>query len=444
MPTFTVTYNNVIADSPGHAAAIAESFPVEIRSSKGTVWGLNELGEAYEDTASPTTNAPTANGKAYTVLYEDVVAESPEDAEAHAPYLSAEIIDSRGAHFRIDEHGEAYEVAPPVPATKEPEAPARRFPRTPDQPITKDLIERFNPLTHFPKTVDAENRRFEQDTKNERDEAQKKLAAFGVTELPSDVELALDRLKHARFALFQARVRSRELAPPWTVVGPARYNEHASPKRAESLERRGFEGLAIAQAYLGRAIRRYAPNRGISSDDPRAIEMLEMRIDQAEQRQTTMKAANVIVRSKKVATSELKVELLTELGISWERAHKLLKEDFAGRVGFPPYEFQNNLANINRMKGRVEQLQRERSTPTAETSFPGGRIVDNAEANRVQMFFDEKPSRPVIDLLKSNGFHWTPTLNCWQRQRSDNARAVAQYVVGQIPTLEKQTVARER
>ncbi len=328
--------------------------------------------------------------------------------------------------------------------SRDPNRPPRSYPTTPDRPITAEMIERFNRFTHFPKDLDVENRRFQEQTAKERRETVSKLDAYGLAEIPADVEQALDRLKHARVVLFQARVRSRELAPPWTVVGPARYNEHASPKRAESVERRGFEGLAIAQLYLTRAIRRHSPTRAVSADDPRAIELLEMKIGWAERRQEVMKAANLIVRSKKIPSDDEKVERLSELGIPETRARKLLKEDFAGRTGFPTYEFQNNLANINRMKGRVEQLVRERSTPTAETAFPGGRIVDNAEANRVQMFFDAKPAQPVRDLLKRNGFHWTPTSDCWQRQRSDNARAAAQYIVGQLANLEKQVVSNER
>ena len=40
----------------------------------------------------------------------------------------------------------------------------------------------------------------------------------------------------------------------------------------------------------------------------------------------------------------------------------------------------------------------------------------NTEANRLQIFFDEKPDAATREELKSNGFRWSPKAEAWQRQ----------------------------
>lgn len=71
-------------------------------------------------------------------------------------------------------------------------------------------------------------------------------------------------------------------------------------------------------------------------------------------------------------------------------------------------------------------------TPTAEnphtsTIFKsdGCEIVDNIEAERVQIFFPGKPEREIISDLKSNGFKWAPSIGAWQRQNTPEGRRKA-------------------
>lgn len=46
----------------------------------------------------------------YTVIYKAIVAESPEDAAEQAQYFDPEIVSSKGTVYRLDEFGQAYEV----------------------------------------------------------------------------------------------------------------------------------------------------------------------------------------------------------------------------------------------------------------------------------------------------------------------------------------------
>jgi hypothetical protein len=57
----------------------------------------------------------------------------------------------------------------------------------------------------------------------------------------------------------------------------------------------------------------------------------------------------------------------------------------------------------------------------SEIQFQGGKVVQNWAENRIQVIFDEKPKREIIDLLKKNAFKWSPRAGAWQRQNTNNA-----------------------
>ena len=56
-----------------------------------------------------------------------------------------------------------------------------------------------------------------------------------------------------------------------------------------------------------------------------------------------MKAGDKVVRDKSL-TNEQKVEKLTGIGLTRERAWQALKPDFCGRVGLPDYALQTTTA----------------------------------------------------------------------------------------------------
>lgn len=64
-----------------------------------------------------------------------------------------------------------------------------------------------------------------------------------------------------------------------------------------------------------------------------------------------------------------------------------------------------------------------------EIPFEGGQVVKCFSDDRLRIYHDEKPSRAVIDKLKSNGFRWSPANGCWQRQLTDNAYYAASRVL---------------
>lgn len=174
----------------------------------------------------------------------------------------------------------------------------------------------------------------------------------------------------------------------------------------------------------------------IKSSDVDAIEKLQAKLAQLQKYQETMKAANAILRKKKLTDAE-KIEQLTQIGFSESSARELLQPDFCGRVGFT-YHLQNNNGNMRTIKQRIEKLQRQKAEEATEIIIEADnedgaiRIVDNPQADRLQIFFPSKPSAEIRTQLKRNGFRWTPSIGAWQSYRNSRAKQVAKEIAGSV------------
>lgn len=175
----------------------------------------------------------------------------------------------------------------------------------------------------------------------------------------------------------------------------------------------------------------------IKTGDADAIERLTEKIANLEKAQEMMKAANKVCKSKKLTDAE-KVEQLVNLGYKKSHANELLQPSHCCSIGFASYSLSNNNANIRTAKQRLEKLQKlaeiAESTPQEErtTDINGIQIIDNIEANRIQIIFEGKPDADIRTELKSNGFRWAPSNGAWQAYRNDRTMNKAKEIVSKI------------
>lgn len=154
---------------------------------------------------------------------------------------------------------------------------------------------------------------------------------------------------------------------------------------------------------------------GISADDDRAVEKLEAKLAGLEAMQKEMKTVNAYYRKHKtlegcpVLSAEEIGKLQSSMASDWRK----------NPVPYPSYLLTNNNANIRRTRQRIEDLKSQ--SEYAGWAFPGGRAEINEGENRLQLFFEEKPSEEQRRELKSNGFKWAPSQGAWQRQLTKNA-----------------------
>ena len=176
---------------------------------------------------------------------------------------------------------------------------------------------------------------------------------------------------------------------------------------------------------------------GISADDPQAVAKLEAKLAGMEQSQENMKAVNAYFRRHKTldGCTVLPPEQIEKLKADMAQSWHLDKSR-----PFQSFELSNNNAEIHRTRERIEALKSREQQGYAGWEFDGGRVEANKEANRLQIFFDEKPDAAVRDELKANGFRWAPSAGAWQRQLNSNAYRAAEHisciqpVTGEDPT----------
>lgn len=161
------------------------------------------------------------------------------------------------------------------------------------------------------------------------------------------------------------------------------------------------------------------------------LEVLKKKVADATRNHEFMVKTNAIVR-KKIPDDQKIKEIQALAPISETTVRKILTPDYMGRIGFPAYALSNDTANIHRMEERVKELEKKEITPTGEIPFTGGYIIDNREADRVQIIFDQRPSQAVIDKLKSEGWRWSPANVAWQRKRTDAAMYSAKRITGAV------------
>ena len=167
----------------------------------------------------------------------------------------------------------------------------------------------------------------------------------------------------------------------------------------------------------------------ISSDDPKALEKLKVKLENLRKLQEYMKKANIYYRKYK--TMKGFENLNDNEAEQWD--YEIVNDCLGEKQPFRSYELQNNNANMRRVKTRIQDLEkRDESFLGTGWKFSGGSVVFNYDENRIQIFFDEKPEPSIRSALKEHGFIWAPSKSAWQRQLNKNGI----YAVKQITVIQ--------
>jgi hypothetical protein len=143
-------------------------------------------------------------------------------------------------------------------------------------------------------------------------------------------------------------------------------------------------------------------NKSISSDDPDAISKLKEKLAGLETEREEIKAENINRRK-------------------------------AGQEPYAPYILQNLGGNIKTVKDRIARLEKIDARPAADDiDFNGGKIVENTEANRIQIIFDDIPAPEIREQLKRSGFKWARSEGAWQRLRGNYALYIAKDITSKL------------
>ncbi|HEV7352574.1 MAG TPA: hypothetical protein VGN74_05535 [Brevundimonas sp.] len=210
------------------------------------------------------------------------------------------------------------------------------------------------------------------------------------------------------------------------ITGPANFPVARNQKRLDVAHKRMNEVQAHLQAAKRRLERIAFPHGigdAIRSADPDALDKLRAELADARQWHDMAKAANVILRKH---GADARPHLQTA-GI---RADVIERAMWLAPNGKPwGLNTANSLARVKRIEDRIAGLERMKARGTVEREAEGVRIVENAEAARLQLIFPGKPDAATIAKLKENGFRWSPREGAWQRHLNNASRWAAERVL---------------
>ena len=210
------------------------------------------------------------------------------------------------------------------------------------------------------------------------------------------------------------------------VTGPARFNNRRHEKMND-YERAARQRLKDWSENVVKRINRQQRMTGWQE-----VERLQSKLDTLTELHERMKAANKIVRSKKMSEEE-QIDGLVALGLNEKQAVEILKPTERWQsVGFPTYQLQNNLAKIKDTQAAIERHKAMAESEDKEIAFNGGRVVVCNSEERMRFYFDEIPPVEVRNLMKRNAFKWSPKNGAWQRQLTANCKFDTKRILSEL------------
>ncbi len=135
-------------------------------------------------------------------------------------------------------------------------------------------------------------------------------------------------------------------------------------------------------------------------------EAAERKLEKLVNNQLEWKAINAAIRKSKITNES---ELLTHLITLDFNPYSIKLIDYrGGKFKIPSFYLTNNNATIKNTKDKIKAMETriERKMTWEDITFEGGYVT--IEDDRLKIFHDEKPTREVIQEIKSNGYRWSP------------------------------------
>lgn len=201
--------------------------------------------------------------------------------------------------------------------------------------------------------------------------------------------------------------------PPWGE--PIKIGHHSERRHRRALDR-SHANMSKSVEATRQAVRLDARadaaegNTAISSDDPRAIDRLKVKLAQMEAEREETKRKNRLARQGKLPDADNPLNPAAIWHVAGKRKYPM-----------PGYALKNLGAEIRRVRERIETLEKRQGRAARSLERGDVEVVENGDLNRLQIFTGGKPPKENRTWLKRNGFRWARSEGAWQRQIGDAA-----------------------
>jgi hypothetical protein len=219
--------------------------------------------------------------------------------------------------------------------------------------------------------------------------------------------------RYKRFFSSYLSAKSRTFSVMITGAGNFPTRRHEKANRSEQ---RHYEIFREWRQRAKKAIvRKAAPIKTYSSE----LERYKAELESMKKNHELMKEGNKRIKQAKAKGEDITQYLTETFNI---QPHMI---DWTLKFGFG---LTNNNANIKRVEERIKELEKKEQLrneqPEKEHIYSWGKIVVNYEIDRIQVFFETRPTSEELTKYKSLGlssFNWSPSNAAWQRKITNNA-----------------------
>lgn len=220
--------------------------------------------------------------------------------------------------------------------------------------------------------------------------------------------------------------------PSVMICGAGNFPVRKKQKQIKAFEA-NRENWRKAEHYLDQLKR--AHTLAVKDSDPEVLDFLRAKLAGLEAGHELMISANAYYRKHKTLDG---FEGIPEKTLAWITKPGVYMA--GGRNGdgsplafhgkpFPTYELTNSKATIKRVQTRIAKIEAAKAAVPVEDERDGYTYKEDQESMRVQLIFPGKPDDETRDVLKHNGFHWSPRNGAWQRQLNDAGKYAAHRVM---------------
>lgn len=276
-------------------------------------------------------------------------------------------------------------------------------------------------------------------TAHYRDEVDEcyRIACWAAERRPKEeerIQRLFDRFVDGLAANINAQNKNTASCPSVMIAGASNF-----PVRKKEKQNRRSDQLNAEYEYIMQIpekIRSIGYNTVIYSDEDDAIEQLEEKAYKLRRALESMKAKNAHYRKRGTMKGYEDIPDEEAERIDAEIASRYPYE----RKPFRDWELtsvRERMKNAEKRAEELRELKAKAEQPAADQypSVEGVEVVENAEAMRIQLLFDGKPSEEIRSVLKSHGFRWSPSFGAWQRQLTDNGKYATKKALEEIAAL---------
>ena len=264
-----------------------------------------------------------------------------------------------------------------------------------------------------------------------------RIASWAAEKRPKEeerIQRLFDRFVEGLAANINAENRNTASCPSVMIAGGSNFPVHKKEKQNKRSEKLHAEYLYIME--IPEKLRSIGYNTTIYSDEDDAIEQLEAKAEKHRNALESMKAQNAYYRKHGTMkgfedfTDEYAEKFDAEISNRYSYERKPWRDWELTSVREKMKAAEKRIETLKKLKANAED-QTESKYPVVD----GVEVVENADAMRIQLLFDGKPSEEVRMVLKSYGFRWSPRFGAWQRQLTDNGKYATQTALAKIAEI---------